>query len=421
MAGSKRNEIREAMQRRVKRFSPFDLLGISNDESSTTPAAELEQSISAPTSLLEESQSVPELRPSDVSEGVMSDVSEGVTLHQTVPSDARSDLHIADSLILPPADTTSDQFEVLKNTDTTPLPARTLTESIPLAPLQWRIWQVLLTAENKVLSYQGIASQVKGSIPGIRQAIRVIEKEGGILSRMTVREKNAEGAILQGFRVVVNKAMMFHSISAQEARKLQPRRISAYVTSDSLIPRLSDTSDSLRMYVGSKIHTYMPEMLRLCPPDWQIREQTLVKIAETFPSMSAIELRRSIRYLVEQAKTAKQSIQNPNAWLKAAFERNSGPLVTERMIEAQIDQRGIAPTRERVSHAIETEEAANDLAILRSYIAATSEEKAIIDHMAEERLERILDTVSADKHEGIRAQARMECARDYFKKSGELH
>ena len=83
----------------------------------------------------------------------------------------------------------------------------------------------------------------------------------------------------------------------------------------------------------------MAELLRLCPPDWQIREQTLVKIAETFPEMSPLEFRRSIRYMVEQSKTTKQTIQNPNAWLKAAFERNGGPLITERMIEAQIDQR----------------------------------------------------------------------------------
>jgi hypothetical protein len=53
--------------------------------------------------------------------------------------------------------------------------------------------------------------------------------------------------------------------------------------------------------------------------------------------MSPLEFRRSIRYMVEQSKTSKQAIQNPNAWLKAAFERNGGPLITERMIEAQID------------------------------------------------------------------------------------
>ena len=68
---------------------------------------------------------------------------------------------------------------------------------------------MLLNSEGKVVSYQGLASQVKGSIPGIRQAIRIIEREGGILSRPTIREKTQEGAVLQGFRVVLNQDIDF--------------------------------------------------------------------------------------------------------------------------------------------------------------------------------------------------------------------
>jgi hypothetical protein len=165
------------------------------------------------------------------------------------------------------------------------------------------------------------------------------------------------------------------------------------------------------MYVKNKIHTYIPELLRLCPKEWQIREQTLIKIAVSFPNMSLLEFRRSIRLLVEQAQTAKHPVQNPNAWLKAAFERNEGPLVTERMIEAQIDQRRIKTNEERPLPSSETDK---DLDILRRYVAASAQEKAEIDRLADERVRRLLETVSADKHAGIREQARIECAREFF-------
>jgi hypothetical protein len=170
------------------------------------------------------------------------------------------------------------------------------------------------------------------------------------------------------------------------------------------------------MYVSNKIYTYIPELLRLCPRDWQIREQTLIKIAEAFPDMSLLEFRRSIRYLVEQAQTSKHPVQNPNAWLKAAFERNRGPLVTERMIEAQIDQQGTKMNEERVLVSAGTDK---DLDILRRYVAASVEDKAEIDHMAEERVGRLLGTVSAGKHAGIREQARIECAREFFAARGK--
>jgi hypothetical protein len=293
----------------------------------------------------------------------------------------------------------------------TPTVTPLLDRPIPLAPLQWRVWQALLNSTGKVISYQGLSSQLKGSIPGIRQAIRIIESEGGILSRLTVREKTSEGAILQGFRVALNQAINFRPISSQEAHRLQQRKIGLHGISMSPIQPPSDISDGLRMYVSYKTQTYMPDLLRLCPPDWQIREQTLTKIAEAFPDMSALEFRRSIRYLVEQSKTAKRAIQNPNAWLKAAFERNGGPLVTERMIEAQIDQRGPAVSEERTLSATETD---NDLEVLRRYVAASAAAKATIDCLADERIGRLLETVAADKHNGIREQARIECAREFF-------
>src|SRR6185369_6695038 len=112
-----------------------------------------------------------------------------------------------------------------------------------LAPLQWRVWQALISFQGKVVSYQGLASQVKGSIPGIRQAIRIIEREGGILSRLTVREKTLEGAILQGFRVTLNNQSSFHQVSFHESHRLQQIKIVSRYTSDRVIQPPSDVSD----------------------------------------------------------------------------------------------------------------------------------------------------------------------------------
>lgn len=423
MASSKRNEIRAAIQQRVKRFSAFEILGL---ETSPLATPQEEQQQSSPKEILPEDYHL-STKPSDISDGLievisdrLTDVStdhltdigsDSLTHHQTPQSDVPSDPTISGGLIQGRSDST---FLHIPSTETGFPPLPKVTESassVPLAPLQWRVWQELQISEGKVLSYQGIASLVNGSIPGIRQAIRTIEREGGILSRLTVREKTQDGAILQGFRVRLNPTIVFHPISARESHKLPQRKLHSQVISDHPIQLLSDISDSLRMYVSNKIHTYMPEFLRLCPPDWQIREQTLIKIAETFPDMSPLEFRRSIRYLVEQSKTARQPIQNPNAWLKAAFERNGGPLVTERMIEAQIDQRNPAPLTERPTSLMESDP---DFEVLRRYVAASMEDKITIDNLAEERVERLLETVAADKHDSIREQARIECAREVF-------
>jgi hypothetical protein len=418
MASSKRNEIRAAVQQRVKRFSPFELLGLESDQG-TSPTAELDH----PQISSERSSNEDALHRSDISapliypQTVRSDVpSDGQTYPQTVQSDVPSDPHISDSMIQGQSDSTSPQLDSFKGVPST-LPVKPLLDrSVPLAPLQWRVWQALISFQGKVVSYQGLASQVKGSIPGIRQAIRIIEREGGILSRLTVREKTLEGAILQGFRVTLNNQSSFHQVSFHESHRLQQRKIVSRDTSDRVIQPPSDVSDGLRMYVISKIHTYMPELLRLCPRDWQIREQTLVKIIEAFPEMSALEFRRSIRYLVEQSKTAKHVIQNPNAWLKAAFERNGGPLVTERMLEAQIDQRSTEMHEER---ALQVAEVDNDFETLRHYVVASAEDKATIDRLAEERAGKLLGSVAADKHDGIRTQARIECAREFFATRGK--
>jgi hypothetical protein len=416
MTGSKRNEIRSAIQQRVKRFSPFELLGLEAGPS-PPPVPASDQSDRQP-------HTTSETPPGGISDEGISDPltdrvtvlsdppSESLSSRQTVPSDIPSYPRVSDYLIEERSDDTSDHLiEGHKVTNIVPVVLPAASETIPLAPLQWRVWQVLLESEGKVVSHQGVAIRVNGSIPGVRQAIQVIEREGGILFRQTVREKTQEGAILQGFRVRLNHAMSFRQISAKESHLLQKRGLIHHHVADHLIYPRTDTSDSLRMYVKNKIHTYIPELLRLCPKEWQIREQTLIKIAVSFPDMSLLEFRRSIRSLVEQAQTAKHPVQNPNAWLKAAFERNEGPLVTERMIEAQIDQRRMKTNEERPLPSIETDK---DLDILRRYVAASAPEKAEIDRLADERVRRLLETVSADKHAGIREQARIECAREFF-------
>ena len=148
--------------------------------------------------------------------------------------------------------------------------------------------------------------------------------------------------------------------------------------------------------------------------EWQIREQTLVQIADVFPLMTALEFRFSLRRLIEQANTGKQAIQNPNAWLKAAFEKNGGPLVTEREIEARLDQGESPKPQKQLAQQGESTEN-QDLEILRRYIVAKPEERAQIDQMAEERVTPLLNAFSEDKHPGILEQAKIECTREFFK------
>jgi hypothetical protein len=156
----------------------------------------------------------------------------------------------------------------------------------------------------------------------------------------------------------------------------------------------------------------MAKLLRLAPPSWRIREQTLVQIAESLPEMTAIEFRLSLAYLVEQARKSKKPIRNPNAWIKAAFEKNGGPLVTEREIEARLEQTPLKRDIEK-SRALE-EGAVEELALLRRYLAATPEDRAEIDRIAAEKAAPLLKIVADDKRAGVMEQARLEAARAYF-------
>jgi hypothetical protein len=52
--------------------------------------------------------------------------------------------------------------------------------------------------------------------------------------------------------------------------------------------------------------------------------------------------------------------------------------------------------------------------LMRRYMTASPEARAEIDQLAERRVGRLLATMSPDKHEGLREEARLECAREYF-------
>jgi hypothetical protein len=137
----------------------------------------------------------------------------------------------------------------------------------------------------------------------------------------------------------------------------------------------------------------------------------LIEVANALPMMTAIEFRRSLLHLVGQAHSSRHTIQNHNAWLKAAFLKNEGPLVTERMIEAQIDQK--KSTIEGKAVPVRGSES-DEIEVLQRYVAASEEERAAIDHAAAEKVASVLSLVSSEKHAAVTAQARIECAREFF-------
>jgi hypothetical protein len=295
---------------------------------------------------------------------------------------------------------------------------------IPLSPLQWQVWEVLLFAdtEQRIVSYKEISVLAKASIQGVRKVFGVLEKEGGILKRQTIRERT-----VQGLRVTIDRARPFRQVTLRDTQALIRRESTTSsrpsVTSDRRSATV--TSDRPpRMYVCKK-NTYIREedltaFLRLPPQRWAIREQTLVQIADTFPEMTVLEFRMSLRRLIEQADTGKQTIQNPNAWLKAAFEKNGGPLMTEREIEARLGQHDATKPQQATVQTVpkEKSEEGHDLEILRRYIMAKPEERAQIDQLAAERVAPILAAFSEDKHAGILEQAKIECTRELFKVAG---
>jgi hypothetical protein len=300
----------------------------------------------------------------------------------------------------------------------------TANKTIPLAPVQWVIWQELNRADvqDEVVSYRKLAQAANASIRGVRDALVAIDKEGGIRSKETIRTPNE-----QGLRVRLNTEIPFRISTLKETKGLLKRGSTYRQTVDRLSPELP--AEGLRMYVyKSSKHTYsttgrrstgskMEELLQILPVSWEIREGTLESITRAFPNMTPLEFRRSLSYLVQQAKGSHQTIQNHNAWIRAAFTKNGGPLVTERMIESQIDRlkQEAKAGQGKVPGEVETSLQV-DFEALRRYLTASPQDKEIIDQMSREKAAPVLQMVPQDKHSDILQQALIESARTYFSK-----
>ncbi len=282
--------------------------------------------------------------------------------------------------------------------------------SIPLSELQWVVWQELqrMSQTYQRTCYQDLAKAINQKKRGLQRAIEALKREGAI---KLVHIKSKE---FQGFSVEINPSVRFHLGSKKEVygivkrgQTVVPRHYGLTV-----VPRYSAHS----MYVCKK-NTYirgedLTVLLQIPPAEWKIREQTLIQIAGAFPTMTALEFRLSLRRLVDQAKSGKQAIQNPNAWLKASFERNSGPLVTEREIEVRVRQQEANIPAQLPPRRPEPE--TQDLEVMRRYMTASPEDRAEIDQLAEGRVGRLLVTISPHKHAGLREQAQLDCAREFF-------
>ncbi|MBM4258550.1 MAG: hypothetical protein FJ147_21960 [Deltaproteobacteria bacterium] len=331
------------------------------------------------------------------------------TVSQNVGTDRRSDgseTRAAIPLHLPTDGLTVDEDSFISPGDT----------GIPLAPVQWLLWQALCEADsaNQIVSYRKLALQLSASIRGVRDAMTVIEKEGGVVAKFTVRTPDE-----QGMRIKIKADHPFRKSSLKETKALLKRENDYRQTVDRQTPTLP--ADGLRLSVCISEYikqTDVAELLALFPPTWNIRERTLVEISRLFPRMTPIEFRRSALLLVEQAAKSRTQIQNHNAWLKAAFSNNEGPLVTERMINAQLDQVGSGHASRHTSQRSRRDSGNHDLeadlTALRKYVAADSIERGKIEEAAKRKAEVALRITPTERHDEIRQQALIEASREFF-------
>ena len=290
----------------------------------------------------------------------------------------------------------------------------------PLAPIQWATWEALKEAESsgKLVSYRKLALAITASIRGVRDALAVIEKEGGIRAKVTVRTPDE-----QGMRIALNTLKPFRPASLKETKGLLKRGGDYRQTVDRKSPALP--ADGLRLSVCITDYikqTDVAELLRILPAVWNIRERTLIEIARSFPLMTSLEFRRSLLLLVDQARKNQTVIQNHNAWLKAAFVKNEGPLVTQRMIEAHLDQINQVPKlaqtkrHERQEPKEKGQGSTEEIELLRWYLACETEERAKIDRSADEKATPLLAVVADDKRAGVIEEARLEAIREHIAK-----
>lgn len=288
--------------------------------------------------------------------------------------------------------------------------------TIPLAPLQWAIWEALKEADSqkKLVSYRKLAQATNASTRGVRDALNVIEREGGIQSKITVRTPDE-----QGMRIELNTLTPFRSASLKETKGLLKREGDYRQTVDRKLYILP--ADGLRLSVSINDYikqTDIADLLKILPPTWGIRERTLIEVARSFPSMTSLEFRRSLLLLIEQVAKSQTDIQNYNAWLKAAFAKNEGPLVTQSMIEAHLDHLGRSPKliQSKSLHPSLDDDLRGDFDALRRYLATSSDDRAVIEKAAEEAVTSALRLAPSDKHSHLREQALIEAARAFFEK-----
>ncbi|HEV8718014.1 MAG TPA: hypothetical protein VGX03_35010 [Candidatus Binatia bacterium] len=287
-------------------------------------------------------------------------------------------------------------------------------QEIPLAPVQWAIWEALREAEaaGRVVSYRRLAHRANATIRGVRDALAVIEKEGGIRSKVTVRTPDE-----QGMRIALNPRKRFKPASLKETKGLLKRGSDYRQTVDRKSVDLPADGLRLSVCITDNIkQTDIADLLHVTPLPWKIRERTLVEIARTFPGMTALEFRRSLMHLVEQTAKSHQPIRNHNAWLKAAFAKNEGPLITERMIEAQLDQTSPVPKagQGRTLPLGENDTVQADFEALRRYLTAGPEERTLIEQMAHAGATPALRMLPSEKHKEIQEHALIEAAREFF-------
>ena len=281
-------------------------------------------------------------------------------------------------------------------------------ETLLLAPLQWEVRELLqgIAESQAIISVRQIANQLQASIEGVKKAIRVLKKIG-IVQTTAVRT-----ADVQGFRVHLKIEIPVRKGTLNEARGIV-KRLGLTVRGKSQALRTN-----LPMYVCKK-NTYIQatnitQLLRTCPAEWKIREATLTTIADYYPDMDPTTFRLSLLRAIEQAMEGKTTIKHPNAWLKAAFEKNGAPLITVRDIEVQVTRGQGAKTERRLSSQADPTTQPEEDEILRRYLAAPEDQRREIDRRAAEQLAKMrpmLDQIGPDRHQEILVHARIEAAR----------
>lgn len=284
------------------------------------------------------------------------------------------------------------------------------TDGIPLSPLQWHIWERLIEADQAdvLVTYQELAKKVGSTKGGVRDAVYVIQKEGGIREKTIFRQANP-----QGMRVRINANVAFYPVSTKQAQGVLKRGMQQALPTYRVQEGSADHPP--RMYVCK--NTYIQEqdiadLLNTCPAHWQIREATLLAIADLYLTMDITVFRLSLLQAVRQEQEGKTPVRHHNAWLKAAFVKNGGPLVTRRDIEARLAGDTARKAVERPIVEGEGDDA--DMATLRRYMAASDAERAEIDQLAAKTAAPTLEMVSEDKRAGVLEEAKLEAAREYF-------